>query len=286
MKYAWLGFVTLVSIVAYPLWEATAKPENNSPTHITNQEIVEKSAKQQAKSSVEEISRKVTVRIITGSASGSGVIIERKGQSYTVLTCNHVFDNAQGGDYNLLTPDGRTHSVERLSTPALEEVDLALVQFSSEAVYQVVELGDRERLSLGQDIYVAGFPNYRFKSSQEVENTLNWGLRAFQFASGRLSMILSERSLPMGYKLGHTANIDNGMSGGPILDKKGRLIGINGRGKYPIIQGNDAFIFEDGSTPSREEIRRMESLSWAVPIRSFSTRIQEYRNDNPFQFGL
>lgn len=286
MKFAWLGFVTLVSIVAYPLWEATAKLENNSPIHIANKEIVEQSAKTQAKSSVEEISRKVTVRIITDSASGSGVIIERKGQSYTVLTCHHVFDSTQGGDYNVLTPDGRTHSVERLSTPALEEVDLALVQFSSEAIYQVVALGDRERLSNGQDIYVAGFPNYRFKSAQEVESTLNWGLRAFQFYSGQLSMILSERSLPMGYQLGHTANIENGMSGGPILDKKGRLIGINGRGKNPIIQGNDAFIFEDGSLPSREEIRRMESLSWAVPIRSFTSRINEPINDNPFRFGL
>src|SRR5689334_17497836 len=160
MKFAWLGFVMLVSSVAYPLWEATAKLENNFPTLIANRETVEQSAKQQAKSSVEAISRKVTVRIITDSVSGSGVIIERKGQSYTVLTCHHVFDNAQGGDYSVLTPDGRTHSIsaERLSTPALEEVDLALVHFSSEAVYQVVELGDRERLSLGQDIYVAGFP--------------------------------------------------------------------------------------------------------------------------------
>lgn len=44
--------------------------------------------------SVPEIARQVTVRILTEPGLGSGVIIDRQGQTYTVLTCYHVVEIA------------------------------------------------------------------------------------------------------------------------------------------------------------------------------------------------
>ncbi|MEG4252910.1 hypothetical protein [Microcoleus sp. Pol10D4] len=39
---------------------------------------------------VSEIANLVTVRILSDSVSGSGVIIQRQGQTYAILTNNHV----------------------------------------------------------------------------------------------------------------------------------------------------------------------------------------------------
>lgn len=43
-----------------------------------------------------------------------------------------------------------------------------------------------------------------------------------------------KKSLQEGYQLGYTNEIEQGMSGGPVLDQSGRLIAINGRLKYPL----------------------------------------------------
>ena len=72
----------------------------------------------------------------------------------------------------------------------------------------------------------------------------------------------------MGYQLGYTNNVENGMSGGPVIDAQGRLIGINGRLKHPFI-GINAYVFTDGSMPSKKQFLQMETLSWAIPIAKF-----------------
>ncbi|MCP2727067.1 serine protease [Limnofasciculus baicalensis] len=56
------------------------------------------------------------------------------------------------------------------------------------------------------------------------------------------------KSMALGYRLGYTNEIVEGMSGGPIFNSKGLLVGINGRMKY----GEPAFGiygFEDGTQP-------------------------------------
>lgn len=68
--------------------------------------------------------------------------------------------------------------------------------------------------------------------------------------------------------MGYTNDIEQGMSGGPVLDQYGRLIGINGRLKYPP-QGIIAFMFADGTVPSKKLFQQMEALSWAVPSATF-----------------
>lgn len=219
-----------------------------------------------------EIARQVTVRVLTNPGAGSGVIIERKGKTHTVLTCAHVANGNQEGRYTVLTPDGKTHSASRKPVPALNGVDLAVIEFDSPTLYRVAVSGNFQEVSVGEPVYTSGFPNYRDAGPNAVENTFDWGLRAFQLTAGTVSMILSDRSLPQGYQLGNTNTIDLGMSGGPALNQKGQLIGINGRVNYPF-QGIDVFIFTDGTKPSPELFKHMDPLSWAVPISTFQQRI-------------
>jgi serine protease Do len=222
----------------------------------------------QADSSVSNLARLVTVRILTKLGAGSGVIINHHGDIYTILTCDHVANSSSNDHFTILTPDGKTHFAYRTRPPNLEEVDLALVQFESRTLYQVVTLRNSKSLSTGQLVYTSGFPNYEYQGFNSVKETLNWGLKPYQLTTGTIEMLLSNPSLPRGYQLGYTNEIHPGMSGGPVLDQEGQLIGINGRAKYPI-QGIDAFTFADGSIPSLDLFKRMESLSWGVPISNF-----------------
>ena len=217
--------------------------------------------------SVPVVARQVTVRIFNDQLVGSGVIVERRGKFYTVLTCAHVVAESPNNRYSILTPDGKSYEGRLLNFRQFGNADLALVQFNSVRNYEVAAIADPQTLTIGDRIYAAGFPNWHWSNSQTIDSTRDWGGKAFKLTSGEVAM-LPEKSLQDGYQIGYTNEIEQGMSGGPVLDRFGRLIGINGRLKYPP-QGINAFIFADGTTPSDELFNQMQSLSWAVPITKF-----------------
>lgn len=215
----------------------------------------------------EKKAHEVTVRVLTEAAPGSGVTIWQQGKTYTVLTCQHVVEASKKGSYRVLLPDGRIYPARLKSFPKLKGLDLALIEFESETTYRVSELGDSRKLERDSVVYASGFPNYHVINRSQIEETINWGRRAFRFTAGKVGLI-SSQSLPQGYSLGYTNEVELGMSGGPVFNDKGELVGINGRLKYPI-QGINAFIFADGTKPSVETFQKMEALSWAIPIATY-----------------
>lgn len=230
-----------------------------------------------ARRSVPEIAQKITVRILGDDSMGSGVIIERRGNSYRVLTNHHVVEKNEQNNYTILTPDGRTHSGRWLRSQQFGNLDLALVEFNSNQSYQVAEIGNSSALSAGDTVYAAGFPNWHFTPGR-AEETRDWGLRAYRLTQGKVEMI-SRKPLESGYQIGYSNDIETGMSGGPILNQKGELIGVNGRQKYPLT-GIYAFIFADGTRPSEVEAERMVSLSWGIPIANLQP------GNNSFEAGV
>ncbi len=104
---------------------------------------------------------------------------------------------------------------------------MAIAQFSSGADYPIAEVST-EAAIVGERVYAAGFPMYH---PGTVRTTFELGIEAFQFTKGEVSLLLS-KSLDRGYRLGYTNDIVVGMSGGPILNARGLLIGINGRVKH------------------------------------------------------
>jgi serine protease Do len=215
---------------------------------------------------ISQLARNITVRIISDAGYGSGVIIQHQGDTYRVLTNAHVIDNNSPKNYQILTADGRLHQ-GKLLLSNLGKLDLALLQFTSEHFYQVPEIRKAKKLSVGEVVYGVGFPNWHWINSERIENTHNWGIKAFKLTTGILQMILP-KSLKDGYQIGYTNDIATGMSGGSILDKDGKLVGVNGRSKYPLA-GISAFKFADGTMPSEGVFREMETLSWGIPIDSF-----------------
>lgn len=158
--------------------------------------------------------KQITVRI-DGSGTGSGVIIGQSGNTYTAITNWHVVKNP--GQYSIQTTDGREHPVEYATVRQLAGLDLAVLQFASNQNYQLAEIGNSDGLIEGQSVYFAGYPGELRKEDN----------RYYRFFAANLVGILPQ-STENGYALIYNGEAFPGMSGGPVLDRNGRLIGIHG----------------------------------------------------------
>lgn len=217
---------------------------------------------------LQQLARKITVKILSGNSWGSGILIQKQGQIYTVLTNQHVLD--EGKSYLVQTPDGRSYPVKFLRSVRTND-DLGLVQFrSTEHIYTVASLKQSVNLTVDEQVFSAGFP---FKISPSESGR-------FELTTGRISILL-ERPFIGGYQIGYTNDVKRGMSGGPLLDRQGVVVGINGMRKYPL--WDDPYVFKDGSTVSETMWERMSKLSWAVPIQS-SLRLMPTSHTNSNQY--
>jgi tetratricopeptide (TPR) repeat protein len=171
---------------------------------------------------VDTIARQVTVQIY-GQNPGSGVIIAKQGQTYTVLTAAHVVPSPD--DYDIITPDGQKYPIDYKLVRKLPGVDLALISFTSAKNYQVVIIGSSSQVRAGTPAHVSGFPISR----------LGDGKTTYRFTIGRIDAHAS-RPLANGYALAYINDTFAGMSGGPILDQEGKLIGIHGTTKTPFLE--------------------------------------------------
>jgi S1-C subfamily serine protease len=168
---------------------------------------------------VSKMAQSVTVMIQNAQNSGdagSGIIIKREGETYTVLTAHHVVENSP--NYKVMTPDKKMNPIVPGSIQPLPGVDLALVQFKSAGSYGVAKMGDSNQSPSGSASFVAGFPG-----TTEVRSEPE-----YYFTSGEIAANGSRRNKD-GYALAYSNPTLPGMSGGPVLNEQGELIGIHGR---------------------------------------------------------
>ena len=210
-----------------------------------------------------QVAESITVKVFSGNGGGSGTLIAKQGQVYTVLTNQHVLTS--GEPYRIQTPDGRIYSAEIPKNVNFGKNDLALLQFRADADYTVAvlaETGFQGNLAVNQEVFAAGFP---FDGEK------------LTFNSGKISL-LPDKTLQGGYRIGYTNDIQKGMSGGPILNSQGQVIGINGVHAYALF--GDPYVFEDGSKPSDTQKQQMTRLSWGVPIQIVVQAVPELAATN------
>ena len=171
-------------------------------------------------SEVGKVAKQVTVAIkSTESEYGSGVIIQRQGNTYTVLTAAHVLKNS-GSGYNLTTPDGQTYQLQAATVKKFpSQVDLAVVKFTSDRAYPIAKIGDSNSVVEGNTAFVSGYP----------APTAAINLSVYVFRKGDV-VANSSRPLQGGYALIYSANTLPGMSGGGVFNDRGELIATHGRG--------------------------------------------------------
>ncbi|MBW4620210.1 MAG: serine protease [Cyanosarcina radialis HA8281-LM2] len=226
----------------------------------TNDFSIAQSLEPLSASQIRARARNITVKVLAGQGSGSGILIQNQGQRYTVLTNAHVL--RLGTTYRIQTPDGKIYAAQQ-SGREFNDNDLAMLQFRSPNNYQIAILGNSAGLKVGEPVYASGFP-------ADANTSQDSG---FNFTTGQISELLG-RSMRGGYQIGYSNDIAKGMSGGPVLNRYGQVIAINGKHKFPL-WGN-TYIFKDGSTPAAESRQTMDYSSWAIPMEAFFGRSPQF----------
>jgi tetratricopeptide (TPR) repeat protein len=209
------------------------------------------SAQALTKIEVSKVAQRVTVMIQNAQNpkdAGSGIIIKREGETYTVLTAHHVVQ--QSPDYKVMTPDKKLYPIVQGSIQPLPGVDLALVQFKSAGAYGVAKMGDSAQSPSGSASFVAGFPG-----TNEVRNEPE-----YYFTSGEIAANGS-RPNKDGYALAYSNPTLPGMSGGPVLNEQGELIGIHGRAER-------AEKLQNSQVSNSTYVLKTE-FNYAIPINTF-----------------
>lgn len=158
----------------------------------------------------------MSVKITANSNEGTGLIIKKEGDFYTVLTALHVVAYQNYGDtLKLQTFDNNMYSsVSNVRYYRDRSIDLATFKFRSNKNYPVAEFGNPNKSRQNSNVYVAGFP----VNSNHV----------FLVKEGTLSA--NDRTYANGYSLLYSSKTLPGMSGGAVLIESGKVIGIHGKG--------------------------------------------------------
>lgn len=210
-----------------------------------------------------QIAYEVTVQINSsddGDDGGSGVIVGKQGNTYTVITCVHVveskkFKDKDASNLSILTHDGKTYPlviVKKLGTQ--ESSDLAVVSFTSSVSYSVATIGNSDEAKPGSPVFVSGYPAELGKTKDS---------RKFQLNDGPIKERLLKGDPPFEpYTMRYVVRTENGMSGGPVFDADGRVVGIHG-------QGDQTTYDRKGNKAKFGEITRRNNVNAAVPINTF-----------------
>lgn len=208
---------------------------------------------------VSAIAREITV-LFRGTQSGghgSGFIIAKNGNTYTVLTAHHVV--SQQDEYRLVAPDQQTYQIDYSKVKRLPNVDLAIVEFTSDKDYQIAKLGTATT-SPGQSVFVSGWPKLGAVGQQAG------GSLTRQFTDGRISGYLPQAYL--GYQISYTNITLAGMSGGPVLDAGGRVVGVHGLGDREDAQSFLSQGLSQEAATLASSIKT-NTFNYAIPISTY-----------------
>ena len=208
---------------------------------------------------VQAEAQKITVRVTSVTNGGSGVLIAQKGSTYLVLTNKHVI--GRNTQFQIQTPDGKKHIAKLLpNTQINPKYDIALLQFTSSSKYPLANLDNGNRpVDENRTIYSVGYP---------------YDSNTMRISSGKVTQ-LSDVPLDDGTQIGYvidqnTPGIKQGMSGGPIVDALGVLLGINTIGSQPI---SPSYTYFDGSKPIAKLAAKYRQANWGVPVHNLLTQL-------------
>lgn len=143
-----------------------------------------------------------------GKGNGSGSVIDSNGH---ILTNYHVVEGAQ----KLTVTFGGDKVYPATMVGGDPDTDLAVIKITPPAGLTPVPLGDSDKLTVGQKVLAIGNPF-------GLDRTLTTGV-----ISGLQRPIRARNNRPIDAAIQTDASINPGNSGGPLLDKFGRMIGIN-----------------------------------------------------------
>ncbi|HKS48914.1 MAG TPA: trypsin-like peptidase domain-containing protein [Amycolatopsis sp.] len=165
----------------------------------------------------------VNVTTRQGAAIGSGVILTSDGK---ILTNAHVVEGATA--VTVALSDGTKYQADVLGADST--ADIAVIQAQNASGLTAATLGDSSRLKVGQQVVAIGSP-------AGLQNTVTSGI--VSALNRKLSDISGGQPAPFGQTSHRTGSspsytaiqtdtaINQGNSGGALVDLSGQVIGIN-----------------------------------------------------------
>jgi len=146
---------------------------------------------------------------------GTGFIISKDG---LVLTNKHVVLD-KDAQYTVFTNEGEKFEAEVLARDPVQDIAVLKIKKPPNKVFPVVKLGDSDKLQIGQTVIAIGNVLGEFRNSVSVGVISGLGRRITASGGGLIETIENV--------IQTDAAINKGNSGGPLLNLKGEVIGIN-----------------------------------------------------------
>lgn len=216
--------------------EPVMQSSNAVDTGTSTKVITENDALIAAVETVNSATVTVLNQNFQGISSGSGVIVDKAGY---IVTNYHVVENAEK-TYVILARGGRIDA-QIVGTAA--EFDLAVLKIDADYVPAVAYFGDSSSLHLGERVAAIGSALGGFR------NTVTSGVVSAHNRSLGGQNGLLQTDTP----------INHGNSGGPLINLKGEVVGIN----VMVLRGNGF----SGDVA--------EGLGFAIPSNTVATVVKQ-----------
>ena len=186
----------------------------------------------------------VGVQSITNGVGniGAGVCVAPKG---IIITNSHVINNAE--TISLYLQDGTNISANIVYEDTV--LDFAIVKSNKEIPY--LRLSE-ENVNVGEDVLAVGTP-----LSLNLTHTFTKGIISATNRSLKVSLAKGEGI--MQNLIQHDASLNPGNSGGPLINERGEIIGIN-----------------------TLKISGGEGIGFAIPVKSFKSLLNNYLSDEEY----
>ena len=173
----------------------------------------------------------------------SGFFISSEG---LILTNRHVIDE-EGAQYEVVW---QHHHYECDILVKDEATDIAILKINAKNT-PYLKLGDSDKLKLGQTVIAIG------NALSEFENTVSRGI--ISGLSRKIETDLEDKNKRFSGLIQTDAAINPGNSGGPLIDLKGRAIGIN-----------------------MATVLGVENIGFAIPINQAKRILRDYQKYGKF----
>ena len=182
---------------------------------------------------------------------GSGIIVRQKNGVYYALTNHHVVDDA--AEIRIATKDGREYPAELVGSD--ERKDLAMVSFKTNDSHPLAVLGDSDSVAVGDWAIAIGNP-----LGEQFAFSVTMGIVSAVGRTGGPGGNINDF-------IQTDAPINQGNSGGPLVNIRGEVIGINTWIASNITGGGNV------------------GLGFAIPINNVKRSIDEFIETGSTSYG-
>lgn len=189
-----------------------------------------------------------TIFLEDGSVSlglGTGFIVTEDGY---IVTNQHVSGEKNSTCYVTLE-DGRNFNAKVLWSD--EDLDLSVIKINTTKL-DYLELGDSDEIKVAQAVYAIGNP-----IGYEFQRTVTSGI--ISALDRTIKVVEDDKTFYMEDLIQTDATINLGNSGGPLINKKGEVLGINS-----------------------VKITTAEGIGFAIPINIIKPIVEKFKTDGEF----